>query len=244
MTRFFTSLAALAVSLAPASGFAGDVSGVALFKGTPPERRPIDMRETRGFAAKDSCTEVHGKGAQVLDEDVLVSEKGGVANVFVFVKSGLEKAEYPLPEGPAVLDQVGCMYTPRIQGMRAGQALKIRNSDPMLHNVRSYSRRNPPFNIGQPQQGDEREKVLRKPEEAIKIKCDVHKWMEAYVFVMDHPFYATTDADGKFSIPGLPPGKYTIEAWHEKFGERKIEVEVGEGPVEVEIGFEAKAEAK
>ena len=185
-------------------------SGTVIYDGSPPERRPIDMKRD------EKCLEIHGE-AQVLSEDLLVSDAGGMKNVFVYVRSGVPKKDYPIPEQIAVLDQKGCMYRPRIQGVRAGQTFQIVNSDPLLHNIRGFPTRNRPFNIGQKPGSEPRERVFKRPERPIEVQCDVHTWMTGYVFVMDHPFFAVSDEDGRFSIDGLPPGEYTVSAWHEKY---------------------------
>jgi len=218
------------------------ITGVARFKGSPPKREPIDMTPTRGGAA-DECKNLHKEGH--LSETAIVSDDGTVVNVFVYVKKGLEKGkEYPMPDEPAVLDQEGCMYRPRVQGVRVGQELVIKNSDPLTHNTRSYAFRNRAFNIAQPAGADERTKVFKRPERAIQMGCDIHAWMKAFVFAMDHPFFAVTGEDGKFTIEGLPPGEYELEAWHEEFDEQEATVKVdAHGKAEVEFVFEEKEQS-
>lgn len=223
----------------PAWGDGATVTGVAKFTGTPPARELIDMTPTRGGEA-DECKSLHQEGHK--SETALVSDEGMVANVFVYVKKGLpKKAEYPLPEQPAVLDQIGCMYRPRVQGVRVGQELVIKNSDPLTHNTRSYAFRNRPFNVAQPAGAEERTKVFTRPERAIQMGCDLHAWMKAFVFAMDHPFFAVTGADGKFTISGLPPGEYELEAWHEEFGEQEATVQLdADGNAVVQFVFSSK----
>ena len=122
-----------------------------------------------------------------------------------------------------------------------GQELVIRNSDMMTHNTRSYAFRNRPFNIAQPSGADERTKVFKRPEKAIQMGCDIHSWMKAFVFAMDHPFFAVSDENGKYSIQGVPPGDYTVSAWHEEFGEEDAKVTVGEsGTIDVSFTFKAE----
>ena len=198
------------------------VSGVALFEGPRPERRRIRLTEKGGVPS--DCQRLHENG--LLDENILISADGRIANVFVYVKHGLPDEEYPVPEEPALLDQEKCMFTPRVQGVRVGQDFLMRNSDPVLHNVRSLTLRNRPFNIAQPPDSDDRERVFRTREKAVGIQCDIHSWMRAYFFVMDHPFFAVTDETGQFKIEGLPPGEYSLAAWHEEFGEREAEITV------------------
>jgi hypothetical protein len=190
------------------------LSGRIVYKGKPPARRPINM-------SKDAkCIELHGKKT-VLDEDLLVDEAGGVQNVFVRISRGAPKVEYPMPDKPARLDQQDCMFRPRVQGVRVGQKLLVANADPVTHNVRSFPSLNPAFNFGQPPATEPRERVFEKAEREIEIQCDFHLWMHAYVFVMDHPFYAVSAEDGTYTIENLPPGEYTLEAWHEKLGRQR-----------------------
>ena len=161
-----------------------------------------------------------------LDENVLAGKNGGLANVFVYAKRGVERKEYPMPGKPALLDQQKSMFRPRIQGVRVGQKFIIRNSDPYVHNTRSLSLRNRAFNIGQPPKSPDRERVFSRPEGPIRLGCDFHKWMAAWIFVVDHPFFAVTDENGGFQIKGLPPGEYTFEAWHEEFGDKRLTLKV------------------
>ncbi len=207
---------------APAGGVA--LRGRVILDGTPPERRVINM-------TKDpACIKLHGS-ATVLDESVMVEKGGGVRNVFVYVRRGAAKADYPLPKEPAVLSQDGCMYRPRVQGMRVGQTLRVINGDPLTHNVRSFPVRNRAFNFGQPPDSGARERVFDAPEREIEIQCDIHPWMHAYLFVMEHPYFAVTSADGTYAIEGVPPGKYTLAVWHEVFGKLDLPVTVADKDV-------------
>jgi hypothetical protein len=117
-----------------------------------------------------------------------------------------------------VLDQRGCRYTPHVFGVQVGQPVEIVNSDPTLHNVHAMPKTNDEFNFGQPVQGMRMRRTFSKPEVMVPVRCDVHGWMNAYAGVVTHPFHAVTTADGAFAIKGLPPGKYTLEAWHERLG--------------------------
>lgn len=217
------------------------LSGVAKFDGPRPERMPIDMTPSRG-GSRDECSVLHKDPA--LSEDVVVGEDGGLANVFVYVKKGLDKKKkYAMPTEPAVLDQMGCLYRPRVQGVRVGQELVIRNSDKLTHNTRSYAFRNRAFNIAQPADSEERTKVFNRPERAIQMGCDIHGWMKAFVFAMDHPYFAVTDETGQFQIAGLPAGEYTIAAWHEELGEEEAKLTVGaSGTTEVDFSFKKKGD--
>lgn len=158
---------------------------------------------------------------------VVVNSNGMLANVFVYVKRGLPAgAKYPVPRSPVFIDQRACEYTPRVFGIMVGQTLQVRNTDPLLHNVKAIGKKNRPFNISQPAAGMELNRTFTVPEVMVPLECNVHGWMHAYAGVLPHPFFATTGADGSFSIAGLPPGTYTIEAWHEKYGTQTATVTV------------------
>ena len=157
--------------------------------------------------------------------EVVVGPAGELANVFVYVKDF--KGQAPAPSGPALLDQVGCQYTPRVSGVQVGQTLEIKNSDSTLHNVHALAKVNNEFNVGQPVQGMISKKTFDKQEVMIKFKCDVHGWMASYLAVLPHPYYGVSQANGTFTINGLPPGTYTLEAWHEKYGAQTQQIQVG-----------------
>lgn len=215
------------------------ISGVVTYAGTPPERRTIQIKGNQVKDKNADCSTIHGTES-ILDEDTIINGSGRVKNAFLYVKD-VEKGEFPTPDEPAVLNQAGCMYQPRVQGIRVGQTLRIVNSDALSHNVRSYARRNRAFNIGQPGKGT-REKTFRRPELAVRIACDFHSWMTAHIFVMDHPFFAVSDESGSFAISGLPPGKHTLVAWHEKLGQQETEIEVTSELTDVNFEFKASKE--
>lgn len=205
------------------------ITGKVLYRGEPPAGNPIKM------AADPFCESAHG--GKVAAEELLVNADGSLRNVFVYVKEGLTDV-YPPPATPVVLDQVGCMYRPRVQGLQVGQVLVIRNSDDTLHNVHALADQNKAFNIGQPVRGMEAKKVFPKAEVMLRFKCDVHPWMSAYLGIVPHPFHATTQDTGNFQFEKLPPGRYVLEAWHEKLGTKTATVEVADtGSATVEFVF-------
>lgn len=207
------------------------VSGVARFEGPRPKRQGLNMDE--------ASLKLHK--SRPLNENVLIGPGGALANVFVQVKKGVEDKEYPIPAQSVIMDQVGSIFRPRVQGVMAGQKFVMRNSDPFIHNVRSLSLKNRAFNIAQPPQTADREKVFRRKEGPIRMGCDFHRWMQAYVFVMDHPYFAITDAQGRFEIKGLPAGEYNLEAWHEEFGKQQAQIKVGaNGAGKADFTFQAK----
>jgi len=161
------------------------------------------------------------------DESILLGTGSALQNVFVYVKDGLTGHVFPIPTEPVVLDQDQCRYTPRVLGVRVGQPLSIRNSDPLLHNVRSEGQINQPFNMSTPVEGMKFDRTFATREVMVDIRCDVHAWMRAFVGVLEHPYFGTTGPDGRVALNNLPPGTYTIEAWHEQLGVKTQQITVG-----------------
>jgi plastocyanin len=198
---------------------AGNVAGKVSFEGTAPAPAAVRM---------DSDPNCKPQGSGGVDESVVVGTDGALQNVFVYVKDGLGNLRFPVPTTPAILDQRGCVYTPHVVGVQLGQPLEIVNSDPTLHNVHAIPAANQEFNTGQPIQGMKTAHTFSTKEVMVPFKCDVHGWMRAYVGVLDHPYFAVTGPDGTFSLAGLPPGTYTVEAWHETLGTQTQTVTIGE----------------
>jgi hypothetical protein len=143
-----------------------------------------------------------------------------------------------VPEETLKLDQIGCMYTPHILGIQVGQKLMIHNSDDTIHNVSIVARKNKARNYGQPSGSKPRAYTFKKEELKVRFKCDIHPWMNAYVFALDHPFFAVSDESGAFNISGLAAGEYNVTAWHEKFGEKTGTVTVDDnGTGKVDFTF-------
>jgi len=209
-TTTTTTTTSSAAAPAVATGGA-TVTGKVTLAGNPPAMENMKMD------ADNYCKTNHP--TPVKSQEVVVNN-GGVQWALVYVKSGLPAGNtYPVPAEPVMLDQQGCMYTPHVFGVRAGQKVKIVNSDSTLHNIHPLPAVNAQFNIGMPIKGMTQEKVFDKPElPPFHIKCDVHKWMSSYCGVFAHPFFAVTDADGNYKLTGLPAGTYVIESWQEKFG--------------------------
>jgi plastocyanin len=196
------------------------VTGRVQFEGATPDREVVRIDGDR------NCVALNGSGQQP-GESILLGENNALQNVFVYVKDGLGRQSFPVPSTPVVIDQQKCRYVPRVIGIRVGQALEIRNGDPLLHNVRSASEINQPFNQGQPVQGMAFSHTFTTREVMMPLKCDVHTWMNAYIGALEHPYFAVTAEAGTFQLPDLPPGTYTIEAWHERLGVRTEQVTVG-----------------
>lgn len=220
ISKLSSILALGAVSAMPLAARAGNVSGAVSFTGEAPKRTVVKMD------ADPKCAAIHGD-KKVGSEDAIVSKDGKVANVFVYLKEGV-KGKFTPPTTPGEIDQNGCMYSPHVQGVMVDQPFNIKNSDPTLHNIHCLAKVNPEFNFGQPQPGT-KDKVFRKAEAPVKFKCDVHPWMSAYVFVMEHPFFGVSGKDGGFTIKDVPDGEYTLAAWHEKFGEQTAKIKVAGG---------------
>jgi len=194
------------------------VTGKVTFTGDKPAPKTISMD------AVPACANQH-KGP-VLVEDTIVNANGTLKNVFVYVKSGLPARQWPVPPTPVAMDQKGCIYSPRVLGVMTGQDLEITNNDPSMHNVHPLPKNNKEWNTSQAPKGEKMIKQFDKEDIMIPFKCNVHPWMKAYVGVVSHPFFAVTAEDGSFSLKGLPPGDYTLEAWHEKLGTQEIKVRV------------------
>jgi len=194
------------------SASSATVTGVIRFEGKKPAARTIEEIGGNAYCKQHYPDELPQA------EDYVFGRNGSddtIQNVLVYVSKGLEGRKFDPPGNPVVLDQAGCMYTPHVVAVMAGQTLEIRNSDATLHNVMAMPRQNPPFNIGMPVQGGTLERVFAHPEFKINFRCFMHPWMSAYVHVLPHPFFAVSGADGRFTIKGLPPGDYEISVLHE-----------------------------
>jgi hypothetical protein len=215
---------------------AGSIDGRVLFAG----RRPAVTHIAMG--PDPVCMEA--LGANPTSEAVLIANDGAVQNVFVYLKDGLDHSyRFSVPTTPLVLDQKGCRYAPRVAGVLVGQPVEITNSDPTFHNVHGLPSSGQEFNTGQPMQGMRERRVFNAPDVMIEFKCDVHGWMRGYLGVVDSPYFAVTGPDGRFALTNVPPGTYTIEAWHEKFGRRTARVTVGRRQTQtVAFSFSASAD--
>ncbi len=193
---------------------AGTISGTVVFRGVRPSRQVISME------AEEGCQQAHA-GMPVYDDSILTGAKGGLANTFVYIQAGLENKKFEPPRESVLIDQHGCMFLPRVIGIRAGQPLELKNSDSVSHNIHPMPANNREWNQQQSPGTPDVEHRFARPEVMIPVKCNVHAWMHAWIGVVDHPYYAVTGPDGAFALPNVPPGDYTVAVWHEKLGEQK-----------------------
>lgn len=216
----------------------GGVKATVKYDGERPKRTVLNMSADQYCATSNKKKD--GSPKKVPSEEAIVSKTGMVRNVIVYVKDGLGDTKFDTPAEVAELNQKGCRYRPHVQSLRTNQPLMVKNSDSTLHNIHSFADKQRAFNFAQPKQGDEKEVKFARAE-IVKVKCDVHPWMSAYIGVFDHPFHDVTGKKGTCEIADLPAGDYTLVAWHETFGEVEQKVTVADGAAaEVEFVFKAK----
>jgi len=196
------------------------LTGKVAYTGQAPARKPIDM------SANPQCERTH-KDHPLVAEDIVVNPNGTLRNVFVWIKSGVPAANWAVPAAPVAIDQKYCTYQPHVIGAMTGQNIQISNDDPVNHNIHPVPRINEEWNDTQSPGEAPKLRSFPKQEIMIPVKCNVHPWMRSYIGVVSHPFFAVTGDDGSFTIKGLPPGTYTIQTWHEKFGVQEQQVTVG-----------------
>lgn len=198
---------------------AGNVTGKVALEGAAPKPEPIKM------SADPVCLRENKAGAT---SEAFIVKDGGLENVFVYVKDGLGNYIWDTPTEAVKLDQDGCRYHPHVFGIRVGQPLQIVNSDPTLHNIHAVPKINAEFNTAQPVEKMVTMHTFTAKEVMVPFRCEVHGWMNAYAGVLDHPYFAVSGDGGKFELKTLPPGTYTIEAWHERLGTQSQPVTLGE----------------
>lgn len=211
----------------------GTVTGRVLFEGEAPVNPPVKV------SGDPMCRQANANGLTF--ESFMVAD-GGLDNVFVRVKDGLGNYHFDVPAEPVLLDQQGCRYVPHVVGVRVGQPLEISNGDETTHNVHALPEANREFNFAQFVKGQKNVQTFTASEVMIPFKCDLHGWMNAYVGVVEHPYFAVTADGGRFEIRNLPAGIYTIEAWHEKAGTQSQQVTIGANETKA-LGFTFKSTA-
>jgi plastocyanin len=198
---------------------AGSVDGRVSFQGKVPAHKVVDMSED------PQCAGLHK--SPVFDDSIAAGRDGSLASVLVYVKQGLEGKKFEPPRQTATIDQKGCWFNPRVLGIQTGQTLDVTNSDPVTHNIHPRAHLNREWNQSQDPGSEPLARRFLAPEIMIRVKCNIHSWMHAWIGVVDNPYYAVTGQDGRFSLPNLPPGQYTIEAWQEDLGTQQQQVTVG-----------------
>jgi plastocyanin len=210
---------------------AGEIKGRVKYIGKSPKAKRIRMD------ADPVCAASHQEAAKA--ESFIVDADGNMANVIVYLKGVEYNGKTPSKE--VIIDQKGCVYSPHVLGVQAGQPLKILNSDATMHNIHGLPKINKEFNFGMPKSLKQKTVTFNKAEDVFVIKCDVHPWMKSYTQVFDHPYFAVSGSDGSFSISNVPDGTYEAIAWQEKFGNKRImtqSVTVKSGDAELNFSFE------
>ena len=204
------------VTVDPAT--AATVNGRVSFSGEPPRFPPVNM------SAEPDCVALHG--GRVPSDRVTIND-GSLQDVLVWVSKGLEGKRFPVRTDQVNLDQDGCIYKPHVVAVQMGQNLNITNSDPTTHNVHPLPRDNREWNKSQTSGAPAIDYAFPRAELKIAVKCNIHPWMQAYIHVLEHPYFSVTDSEGGFEIGNLPPGTYTLQATHARLGDQEIEITVG-----------------
>lgn len=195
---------------------AGMITGNVILKGKRPAPKIVDMDQD------PQCAELHQQS--VFDNPISVGDDGSLANAFVWIRQGLEDKKFEPPTDPIVIDQKGCWFGPRVLGLQVGQTVKVLNSDPVTHNIHPLAEINREWNQSQSPGAEPLIRKFSRPEVMIRVKCNIHNWMHAWIGVVDHPYFAVTGPDGAFQLNNVPPGKYTIEVWHEVLGRKEEQI--------------------
>ncbi|MFN7929637.1 MAG: carboxypeptidase regulatory-like domain-containing protein [Blastocatellia bacterium] len=194
----------------------GTISGKILFTGKKLPGKKVNMDED------PQCAKLHP--TPVSDDSLAANNNGTLANVFVYIKQGLEDKTFAPSSDTVLIDQKGCWFGPRVLGIQVGQTLKVTNSDPVSHNIHPLPQTNREWNQNQPPGAEAFTRKFTAPEVMIRVKCNIHAWMHAWIGVVAHPYFAVTGADGTFTLRNVPPGKYTLETWQEELGKQEQQI--------------------
>jgi len=209
---------------AGSSGSTASPAGSASVKGTVSFTGPAPAAKLINMAADPTCAKQHANA--VLTQDVVTDKKGDLENVIVFVSDGLGDRTFDPPAQPVVIEQKGCLYEPHVLAMQANQPLEVVNDDPVMHNIHPMPNNNREWNKAEVP-GSKIDESFPRPEIAIPVKCNLHPWMRGYIAVFKHPYFVVKGKDGSFDLSNLPPGSYTLTAWHEKLGTMTQKITVG-----------------
>jgi plastocyanin len=198
---------------------AGSISGTVQLDGKAPRMKTINM------AAEPACARQHP--TPPTSQDVLVGKDNGLENVVVYLKGDFTHYKFETPRAPATITQKGCMYDPHVVVLETGQSLQVINADPVTHNIHPLPKDNREWNESQPPGAPPINQSFPREEIPIPVKCNIHPWMKAYIAVFDHPYYAVTAKDGSFDLKNVPPGNYTLIAWHELYGVSEQAITIG-----------------
>lgn len=202
------------------TGGTGTIAGHVRLSGPAPANPVVRM------GVDPACSRAYGDTRPTHDFVVRAAD-GALANVFVEVHGPFPGV--PAPAARVVLDQQGCMFRPRVLAMQRGQALEVRNADPTLHNVHALSTKGNTFNVSQVVGRPPFTVVMAHEEKMLRVTCDVHNWMNVYVAVVDHPYFAVTGRDGAFLLRDVPAGRRVVQVWHERYGPLTATVDVPPG---------------
>jgi len=189
----------------------GSITGTIKIDGTPPKMKIINM------AAEPGCAKERA-GQPAMTEDVVPGEDGTLQNVVVYLKGDFSQYAFTAPTTPVTIDQKGCQYHPHVLALMTDQPLQVINSDPVTHNIHPNPKDNREWNQSQPPGAPPFEQDFARQEIAIPVKCNIHPWMKMYIAVFANPYFEVTGKDGSFAIKNVPPGTYTVTAWHERYG--------------------------
>lgn len=207
----------------------GKIVGKITYGGKTPHLKSVNMREYPDCAAKHKTP--------ISNQMLVLGDGNTLSNVLIRVKNPPKNIAVPIPRKPVMIDQNGCFFSPRVTAVQKGQPIQFKNSDGILHNVQGFPKVNKGFNIDMPPSATSNSLHFNQGEAPFPVKCDVHPWMNAYVAVMTHPYFAVTSENGSFEIKGLPPGTYDVEAWHEKLGTQSMKVTVGKQSAVANLSF-------